>query len=78
MKECGHKKTETMHSTGTCNYKENYFLYRVNVLLSGVIKINLFRFYPETQRDVWVLVFENAFSKDGRWTPLISVPRHEY
>ena len=26
-----------MHSIGTCNYKENYFLYRVNVFLSNII-----------------------------------------
>ena len=50
--ECGHNKVKTVHSTGTCSYKENYFLYRVNVFLSDVIKMDLFRFYPETQRNV--------------------------
>ena len=36
--ECGRNKIETIHSTGSCDYKENCFLYGLYVFLSDVIK----------------------------------------
>ena len=74
--KCGPNEVETIHLTGACINKENSFLYWVNVFLSDVNKIGLFRFYPETQSDMWVLVLENTFSNKGWWSPLVSVPRH--
>ena len=52
-----------------------FSIYRFNLVLADVIKMDLFRFYPDTQRDMRVLVLENAFSNNGWWTPFISVPR---